>query len=186
MSDPTTPATPDPTPDLTSSVTPPPPPAPEPVASEPIAPEPSAPIAPEPVASDAPPSPYGVGAPATDAPPAYAAAPPEYNATTGAYAAAPAKPTPLLSILSLVAGGIAFLGSAIVFIPFVGWVLGLPIPIAAIVLGVLGRKREPFASKGLWLTGIILGIVSLVAVIISIIGWVLLTAFSSTDYYTGY
>jgi hypothetical protein len=170
MSDPTTPATPDPAPDSTSSVTPPPPPAPEP-------------IAPEPVASDAPPSPYGVGAPAADAPPAYAAAPPAYDAASGAYAAAPAKPTPLLSILSLVAGGVAFLGSAIVFIPFVGWVLGLPIPIAAIILGVLGRKREPFASKGLWLTGIILGIVSLVAVIISIIGFVLLRVFSSSDYY---
>ena len=182
MSDPTTPATPDPTPDSTSGVTPPPPPAPEPIAPEPASTvTPPSDVPPEPASS-----PYGYGTPAPDAPPAYGAVPPAYDAASGAYAAAPAKPTPLLSILSLVAGGVAFLGSAIVFIPFVGWVLGLPIPIAAIILGVLGRKREPFASKGLWLTGIILGIVSLVAVIISIIGWVLLTAFSSTDYYTGY
>jgi hypothetical protein len=92
------------------------------------------------------------------------------------YAAAPATKAPILSILSLVAGIIGILGFAVVFLPFVGSILGLPIPAAAIVLGLIGKKKEPTASKGLWLTGIILGAVGIVIAIVSFLGWSLLFA----------
>jgi len=92
------------------------------------------------------------------------------------YAAAPATKAPILSILSLVAGIIGILGFAVVFVPFVGSILGLPIPAAAIVLGLIGKKKEPTASKGLWLTGIILGVVGVVIAVIAFLGWSLLFA----------
>ncbi|BDZ44984.1 hypothetical protein [Naasia aerilata] len=44
------------------------------------------------------------------------------------------------------------------------------------MLGFLGKKREPWASKGLWMTGIILGFVGLAIAIISLIGWIVLFA----------
>jgi hypothetical protein len=84
--------------------------------------------------------------------------------------AAPAK-TPVLSIISLIAGIVGILGAWIVVIPIVGSILGLPIPAAAVVLGFLGRKKEP-ASKGLWLTGIILGFVALVLAVVMLIVWI--------------
>ena len=90
--------------------------------------------------------------------------------------ATPAK-APVLSIISLIAGIVAFLGAWIVVIPIVGSILGLFIPAAAIILGVLGKKKEPQASKGLWLTGIILGIVSLAIAVIGLIFWIV--AFAS-------
>ena len=92
------------------------------------------------------------------------------------YATAPATKAPILSILSLVAGIIGILGFAVVFVPFVGSILGLPIPAAAIVLGLIGKKKEPTASKGLWLTGIILGVVGVVIAVIAFLGWSLLFA----------
>lgn len=88
---------------------------------------------------------------------------------------APAK-APVLSIISLIAGIVGFLGAWIVVIPIVGSILGLFIPAAAIVLGVLGKKKEPQASKGLWLTGIILGAVSLAIAVIALIIWIILFA----------
>ncbi len=59
-----------------------------------------------------------------------------------------AAPSKTLSIISLVAG-------------IVGLFFGTLPSIAAIVLGFLGRSREPHA-RGFWLTGIILGFVGLV------------------------
>ncbi|MHA6669221.1 DUF4190 domain-containing protein [Homoserinimonas sp. A447] len=96
--------------------------------------------------------------------------------TPYASGAAPAK-APVLSIISLIAGIVGFLGAWIVVIPIVGSILGLFIPAAAIILGVLGKKKEPQASKGLWLTGIILGIVSLAIAVIGLIFWIV--AFAS-------
>jgi len=119
-----------------------------------------------------------------DAPPVYAAAPPAHDAGPAGFdgTAAPKKSTALLSILSLVAGGVSFLfGWLPYIIPFVGGVLGLVIPIAAVVLGLLGKKREPNAAKGLWLTGIILGFVGIVVSLGALLFWILLAIAAQTD-----
>jgi hypothetical protein len=91
--------------------------------------------------------------------------------------------TPVLSLISLIAGIVGLLGAWIVVIPVVGSILGLFIPAAAVVLGVLGRKREPYASKGLWLTGIILGIVALAIAVIALIFWIIAFAAAGASGY---
>jgi hypothetical protein len=118
-------------------------------------------------------SPY-VAATPTETP---TVAPTPYVATTTA------SKSPILSIISLIAGIIGVLGFWIVFIPFVGSILGLFIPAAAVVLGFLGKRKEPAASKGLWLTGIILGAVGIVIAIIGFVGWGLLVGLSGGSYY---
>lgn len=70
---------------------------------------------------------------------------PQYGAPQYATTTAPTK---TLSLISLIAG-------------IVGLFFGTIFAIAAIVLGFMGRSREPHA-KGFWLTGIILGFVGLV------------------------
>lgn len=102
-------------------------------------------------------------------PPAADPTPPPYVAP----AAGRTTKAPILSIISLVAGIIGILGAWIIVIPFVGSILGLPIPAAAVVLGFLGKKREP-AAKGFWLTGIILGLVALALAVIVFIVWVVM------------
>ncbi|CAN5339462.1 hypothetical protein BH11ACT2_BH11ACT2_10780 [soil metagenome] len=59
----------------------------------------------------------------------------------------------LISTLALVA---AVIGAVI---SFLGW--GILLPIAAIVLGAIGARREKRA-RGLWLSAILLGIVGLI------------------------
>jgi len=71
---------------------------------------------------------------------------PQYSAPQ--YGATGTGPSKTLSIISLIAG-------------IVGLFVGTIFSIAAIVLGFMGRSREPQA-KGFWLTGIILGFVGLV------------------------
>ena len=139
---------------------------------------PSAPSVSPPVAASVHP---GVGAPPPEQPPTFA--PNGFPAAPSPYTSPGAK-AQVLSILSLVAGIVAFAGSAIVFIPFVGSILGLPIPIAAIVLGFLGRKREPQANRALWLLGIILGAISLLFAVLAIVFWaVSLSGSSGYDLY---
>ena len=90
----------------------------------------------------------------------------------------------MLSLISLIAGIIGVAGSlAVVWIPIAGGILQLFIPAAAVVLGFLGRKKEP-ASKGMWLTGIILGFVGIVAGLTSVIFWIVV--FASIGSYDGY
>lgn len=92
------------------------------------------------------------------------------------YATAPATKSPILSILSLV-GGIAGIILNLAF--GIGALFG----VAAIVLGFIGRTREPQA-KGFWLTGIILGFVSVAIAIIFWIFWgIFLASFSNTYRY---
>lgn len=177
MTDPTAPGAPDQNPGT-------PPPAPTP-ASDPVGapdPEPLPQLPPEPL-----PQPLGEG-PLRDDLASPPTAPPPAEPAGYAPDGSPAAPSPytppvaksqVLSILSLVAGIVAFAGSAIVFIPFVGSILGLPIPIAAIVLGLLGRKREPQANRALWLFGIILGAISLLFAILAIIFWIIAIGSSS-------
>lgn len=180
MSDPTTPATPEePTPvaDAAADAVPA---APEPVAAEPASPA----VAADPLhaAQTEVPSSNPYVAPAAPAAPAAAPTNP-YASPTAAPAYAPSAPgkSPILSIISLVAGIVGIVGSAIVFLPFVGGVLQLFIPAAAVILGFLGKKKEPSAPKGLWLTGIILGFVGLGIALLSLLLWGL--AVASYNYY---
>ncbi|MEO6825737.1 MAG: hypothetical protein ABI255_04975 [Microbacteriaceae bacterium] len=87
----------------------------------------------------------------------------------------------MLSIISLIAGIVGVIGGFIAFIPIIGSIMQLFIPAAAIILGFLGKRREPQA-KGMWLTGIILGFVGIAIAIISLIGWIAL--FSSGAFST--
>lgn len=95
--------------------------------------------------------------------------------------AAPAK-TPILSLLSMIGGILGVVGGlAIFWIPIVGPILQLWFPAAAVVLGFLGKKREPQA-KGFWLTGIITGFVGLALFLIGIlISIVAIAALSSYE-----
>ena len=97
----------------------------------------------------------------------------------------PALKQPVLSILSLVTGIIAVLGSPIGFVPIIGGVMGLFIPIAAIVLGFLGRSKEP-GARGYWLTGLITGWASLALALLSIVIWVLIIATAPGSDGTGF
>ncbi|MGO7984060.1 hypothetical protein ACC691_40180, partial [Rhizobium johnstonii] len=66
------------------------------------------------------------------------------------------------------------------------WIFGSGIlfSIAAVILGFLGRKKEP-AAKGMWLTGIILGFVGILIAVIFIIFWIIaIVALSTSGYYT--
>jgi hypothetical protein len=97
----------------------------------------------------------------------YAAAPePNPYASSNAYtgAAAPAK-TPVLSLISLIAGILGVLAG------FVGW--GLVFSIGAVVLGHLGQRKEKHA-KGMWLTGLITGYAGILLNLVILVGAVLL------------
>lgn len=96
-----------------------------------------------------------------------------YPGQPGQYPGPPAK-QPVLSIISMVAGILGIVGFPVVFwIPVIGGVLGLFIPAAAVVLGFLGKSREPRA-KGFWLTGIITGFVGLLLAVLDIIAWIVI------------
>lgn len=104
--------------------------------------------------------------------------PTPYAAPVGAAAAK----SPILSIISLISGILGFLGAGIAFLPIVG-IIAWFLPIAAIVLGFLGKKKEPATAKGLWLTGIILGFLGLAICLIGVLFWIVaLIASSSSGY----
>ncbi|MFM9918995.1 hypothetical protein [Lacisediminihabitans sp. H27-G8] len=133
----------------------------------PPVPPPASPVTPPvapPVMPPAPPAGDGY----TTAPPAYAA--------TGVVG-----PKKTLSLIGMIAGIVGLLGFWVVFIPIVGSVLQLFIPGAALVLGILGRKREGLPAKGFWMTAIITGIVGLVIAIIALIGWIALFAIGGAN-----
>lgn len=126
----------------------PPTPAPAPPA-HPVAPEPLPPVAAPPRPDPyAPPTAYAAPAPG------YQQAPhPGYGAQPGyAYQAAPAGPAQGLSLASLI------IGIASVLLSFAS--LGLLPSIAAVILGHLGQRRQPYA-RPLWLTGLITGYIGL-------------------------
>lgn len=93
-------------------------------------------------------------------------------ATPATPAAPPAK-SPILSILALVGGGLGVLSCGY------GAIFG----IAGIVLGIMGRKKEP-NGKGLALAGIITGAVSVVLGAIWLV--VYLLAFAAAASYSTY
>lgn len=73
-------------------------------------------------------------------------------------------PSKTLSLISMIAG--------IVGIVLTIFYVGVLFDIAAVVLGFLGRRREP-SAKGFWLTGLITGFAGLLFSIL----WFLLLAF---------
>ena len=98
-----------------------------------------------------------------------AAANPYSAAATG-----PVEPK-VLSIISMVAGILGVISF--------GW-FGIA-SIAALILGYMGKKREP-AAKGFWLTGIITGWVGIGLMILVVGGFILITVFAmatSNSYY---
>jgi len=183
MSDPTTPQVPD-VPQVPSvpEVPSTPPASTPPAYGAPTTPPaaPSAPPAPPaPAAPSAATPPPAYGAP-TPPPPAYGAPANPYQAN--AYAGAPAKKQPLLSIFAMIAGVIGLVGAPIAFIPFVGGFLGLFFPAAGVVLGFLGKKREP-AARGFWLTGIITGFVAVGLMLLSFLLYAIVFATAANDGY---
>ncbi|MDQ1544546.1 MAG: hypothetical protein QOK08_2184 [Actinomycetota bacterium] len=101
-------------------------------------------------------------------PPAAPAAP--------AYSPAPVGVKQTLSLVSFIVGLVAFLfGWALIF--------GLAAGIVAIILGVLGRKREPGAPKWMWLVGIIAGAVGgATSLVITIVFFVALAVAAAGGY----
>ncbi|HVX06464.1 hypothetical protein [Humibacter sp.] len=85
------------------------------------------------------------------------------------YPPAPAK-TPILSILALIGGIIGVIS--------LGW--GVLFGIAGIVLGFLGKSREPQA-RGFWLTGLILGFVSVGLIVLWIL-FIVISAIAAASY----
>ncbi|RXZ69748.1 hypothetical protein ESP51_11575 [Agromyces albus] len=122
----------------------------------------------------------------SDQPPAAPAygAPTQPGYAAPAYGTTPSKPTPVFSLISLIAGIIGLVGFFVVFIPFVGGIMQLFIPAAAVVLGFIGKRKEP-AAKGMWLTGIILGFVGVAIGLLSLLLWGIFAAtVGSMDYST--
>ena len=89
-----------------------------------------------------------------------------YAAPTYGSSPSDAPKSPVLSIISLITG---ILG---VVTGFFGW--GLLFSIAAVVLGHLGKKKEP-AARGFWLTGLITGYAG-IAVNVVVLGLAILAA----------
>jgi hypothetical protein len=85
------------------------------------------------------------------------------TSTPPAAPAAPAAKSPVLSIISLITGIVGLLGACCFGAGF------LP-AVAGIVLGVLGRQKEP-KGKGMAMTGIITGALG---ALLSVIIWILL------------
>jgi uncharacterized membrane protein HdeD (DUF308 family) len=103
----------------------------------------------------------------------YQPTPPPSTPYTGV--SRPAGTTPILSILSLIGGILGILSSFF-------WI-GLLFGAAGAVLGFIARRKEPQA-KGLWLTGIITGIIGFVISLVVIIGTIALFAFAASQGYS--
>jgi hypothetical protein len=170
MTDPNTPST-----EGTPSVPPLPP-------TGPSAPEaPSSPSYGQPSAPPAytPPATPSYGAPST---PSYQQAPPANPYAQAPGAAAPygqpyspvAQAPKTLSLIGMIAGIVG-----IFFSFFYGF--GFIFSVGAVVLGFLGKKREP-AAKGFWLTAIITGFVGIAMTVLWVIGIIIFAVvLGSTD-----
>jgi hypothetical protein len=83
--------------------------------------------------------------------------------------------------LSITSMALGIASAALSFLIFL-WFLAIPLGIAAIVLAVLGKRKERNA-KGFWLTGLITGIVGIaLSLLIVIVGAIALAAFSNSGY----
>jgi hypothetical protein len=133
----------------------------------PPVPPPASPVTSPPAAPLMPPAPPSVGE--------YATPPPAYSALGGSVR------SKTLSLIGMIAGIVGLLGSAVVIFPIIGSVLQLFIPGAALVLGILGRKREGLGARGFWLTAIITGIIGLAIAIVALVGWIAVIAIGSAN-----
>jgi len=128
-------------------------------------------------------APYpGQSTPVTPTPIVYPNQPNPYAAPgyaqTGGYAPVGVKKT--LSVISLVGG---IVGVTVWILPLIGNFLAFAAALAAIICGFLARTREPQASKGFWITGIILGFVSMGFNLLALIGLILLGTVLGDLYY---
>lgn len=159
-------------------MTPPAPPAPP---APPVAPPvpPAAPTPPPSYSAAGGPTPPTYGSPTPPPapptpPPAYGAAPqqPYGAAPAGPYATAPVVPK-TLSLIGMIAGIVG------VVVSIFGLGFGFIFSAAAVVLGFLGKSREP-AARGFWLTAIITGFVGIAISVIILIGFIVLFAYASS------
>jgi hypothetical protein len=115
--------------------------------------------------SDVTPPPPNPEQPAT--PPAAPATPPAAPAAP-AYAPAPvAGPKQTLSLISFIAG---IAGIVFAWAPGFGFLVAL----AAVILGFLGKSKEPQAPHWMWLVGIITGFIGIFIALIALIFWIIL------------
>ncbi|WP_150307910.1 DUF4190 domain-containing protein [Planctomonas psychrotolerans] len=129
------------------------------------------PAPPAPSASSYPSS--GYGAPGGASPYGAPAGASPYGSPYGAAQGAPSGDKKTLSLISMITG--------IVGVVAFGWFL--PASIAAVILGFMGKKREP-GAKGFWLTGIITGFVG-IALTILVVGVVILAIVAAASVDTG-
>ena len=176
--------------DNTNPPVPPIPPVPESGTPAPVEPQPQAPAGGEYTTAPAADQ-YGQPAAYPSAPPAYGAVPdanpyaqqpPAYGQQPGypaqaapygynaGYAVAPPKG---MSIASLITG----IGSIVTLTIGIGFFAG----IAAVILGFIAKKNQPYA-KGMWLTGIITGFVAIGISVIGVIGIILFYAYAFNTY----
>ncbi|GHD80048.1 hypothetical protein GCM10007394_10620 [Salinibacterium amurskyense] len=137
----------------------------------------AAPVAPEAAPAAAPSNPYAStnGTPV----PGYASGPTPGQA---AYSPVPAGPPKGLSIASMATG----ISSVVLTFMALGFLPG----IAAVVLGHMAQKKQPYA-RPLWLTGLITGYIATALGLLTIVGWIVFFIFlanASYDapYYGGY
>jgi hypothetical protein len=112
------------------------------------------------------PAPYGQ-------PAAYGQQPAPYGQP---YVQQGASRTPVLSIISMIAGIVGLLANF-------AFGAGIILSVGAVVLGFLGKGREPQA-KGFWLTGLITGFagiaIAVIVWVVLIIGWIALAGTAAT------
>jgi hypothetical protein len=90
------------------------------------------------------------------------------------YAPAPAGPKQTLSLISFIAG---LAGLVFSWVPGLGFLVSL----AAIILGFLGKSKEPQAPKWMWLVGIITGFVAIfLSIILLLVIIILPLAFAAS------
>ena len=145
------------------------PPAAPPIVQTPAASPPPAPLPPvAPPAVDARPNPY--------APPH--AAPPVQGGPVPAYAPVPAGPPQGLAVAAMITG------IASVVLVFIGF--GFLPAVAAVVLGHLAQRRQPYA-RAFWITGLITGYVGLgISLIVGLFLLIAIIASIASSTGTGY
>lgn len=98
----------------------------------------------------------------------------------------PSTRTNVLSIISLAAGILGFLGICLGIIPFFGWVcsgIGGLFGVVALVTGLIGMnqvRKDAGKGKGMAIAGIVLGALTVLGICLSVIITLLGPAISNT------
>lgn len=110
-------------------------------------------------------------------PPAAGYTPPTPPAPAAPYSGIPvAAPSKTLSLIGMIAG--------IVGVVAFGWFV--PASIAALILGMMGKKREGLSAKGFWLTAIITGWVGVGLTVLVVGGVILIAILAAASGYRSY